>query len=179
MIQSSHILWRPKHKGISIFKVPSGNSEFKTNWRIKLAAVVNRDRVVDATLRERTKNKWIFICHQHFRNDQYHVHETCKTSIPGEIPEWNLLVKSILSTKPIPRPPAVRISIQKQISSPPSTSTIASSCYKSFEEFKKRIELLKLPPCWEMAHISSEETVFKWFDTVHSIPKHEIHANVI
>ena len=30
-----------------------------------------------------------------------------------------------------------------------------------------------------MAHISSEEIVFKWFDTVHSIPKHEIHANVI
>ena len=57
MIQGSHVLWRPKHKGISIFKVPSGNSEFKTNWRIKLAAVVNRDRVVDATLRERTKNK--------------------------------------------------------------------------------------------------------------------------
>ena len=57
MIQGSHVLWRPKHKGISIFKVPSGNSEFKTNWRIKLAAVVNRDRAVDATLRERTKNK--------------------------------------------------------------------------------------------------------------------------
>ena len=41
-----------KYKDISIFKVPSGDSEFETNRRNKLVAVVTRDRVVDATLRK-------------------------------------------------------------------------------------------------------------------------------
>ena len=36
---------KSKYKGLSIFKVPSGDSEFETTWRNKLIAVVTRDRV--------------------------------------------------------------------------------------------------------------------------------------
>ena len=51
-----------RYKSISIFKAPSGDSEFETNWRNNLIEVVTRDRTVDDTLRERIKNKGIFIC---------------------------------------------------------------------------------------------------------------------
>ena len=38
------------------------------------------------------KNKGIFICQQHFRTDQYHVHNKCKTLTPVKIPELNIAV---------------------------------------------------------------------------------------
>lgn len=50
-----------KYKDISIFKVPSSDSEFETNRRNKLVAVVTGDRVVDATLRKRINiNKYLY-----------------------------------------------------------------------------------------------------------------------
>ena len=51
-IQGCHVSRRSKYKGISIIKVPSGDSKFETNWRNNLVAVVSRDRVDDDTLKE-------------------------------------------------------------------------------------------------------------------------------
>ena len=62
---------RAKYKGLSIFKVPSGDSEFETTWRNKLIAIVTRNRVIDAKLKEQINNKNIYICQQHYRIDQY------------------------------------------------------------------------------------------------------------
>ena len=53
---------RAKYKGIALFKVPSGNNDFDVKWRDQLVAVVTKDRVIDASLRERIKNKKLFIC---------------------------------------------------------------------------------------------------------------------
>ena len=58
-----------KYKGIGIYKVPSGDSDFEKTWREKLIAIIVRDRVVDATLKERIAKKKLFICQKHYRPD--------------------------------------------------------------------------------------------------------------
>ena len=85
-------------------------------------------------------------------------------------------MKSTPSTKLKTTPSAESMNSKKQINSEPSTSNLVSPSYKSFEEFRKRIELLKLPLCWDMAHINNEETVFKCFDNVYSVPKYKIYT---
>ena len=147
-IMGCHVSRRSKYKGLSIFKVPSGDSEFETTWRNKLIAVVTRDRVIDSKLKEQINKNRIYICQQHYRTDQYHIHDTCKTLKPGEIPELNLPVKSIPSIQPVPRSSAESILIKKQNNTPSSASTIVFPCYKRFDELKKRIESLKLPSSW-------------------------------
>ena len=61
-----HVSRRSKYKGLSIFKVPSGDSEFETTWRNKLIAVVTRDRVIDSKLKEQINKNRIYICQQHY-----------------------------------------------------------------------------------------------------------------
>lgn len=181
-IYGCHVSRRSKYKGISIFKVPSGASDFETNWRNKLVAVVTSSRVIDSSLREQIEKKRVYICQQHFRPDQYLVHDTCKTLKPGEIPTLNLPVKSIPSSSQTissPRPSAQLISKKKEISLSSSTSSsTVSFCYKSYEDFKKRIELLKLPSSWDIVYsANNNEVIFKYFDNLHSIAKYEIHTN--
>ena len=151
-ILGCHVSRRTKYEGLSIFKVPSGDSEFETTWRNKLIVIVTRDRVIDTKLKEQINNRNIYICQQHYRTDQYIIRDTCKTFNPGEIPTLNLPVKSIPFIQPVPRSSAENISIKRPNNIPPSTSTIVSPCYKSYDEFKKRIALLKLPSSWEIVH---------------------------
>ena len=49
-------------------------------------------------------------------------------------------------------------------------------CYKSYDEFKKRIASLKLPSSWEIVH-NNGNIVFKFNDDIHSVPKYEIYTN--
>ena len=91
---------RAKYKGLRIFKVPSGDSEFETTWRNKLNAIIIRDRVIDAKLKEQIYNRNIYICHQPYRTDKYLIHDTCKTFNPAEVSTLNLPVKSIPSIQP-------------------------------------------------------------------------------
>ena len=167
---------RAKYKGLSIFKVPSGDSEFETTWRNKLIAIVTRDRVIDAKLKEQINNKNIYICQQHYRIDQYLIHDTYKTLNPGEIPTLNLPLKSFPASQPVPRSSAENISIKRSNNIPCSTSTIVSPCYKSYDEFKKRIASLKLPSSWEIVH-NNDNIVFKYNDDIHHVPKYEIYTN--
>ena len=167
---------RAKYKGLSIFKVTSGDSEFETSWRNKLIAIVTRDRVIDAKLKEQINNKNIYICQQHYRIDQYLIHDTCKTLNRGEISTLNLPVKSFPASQPVPRSSAENISIKRSNNIPCSTSTIVSPCYKSYDEFKKRIASLKLPSSWEIVH-NNDNIVFKFNDDIHSVPKYEIYTN--
>ena len=148
---------RSKYKGLSIFSVPSGNSEFETTWRNNLISIVtSRDRVIDSKLREQVNNKHIYICQQHYRTDQYIIHDTCKTLKPGEIPGLNLPVKSILSSQPVPRSSAESISTKRQKHIPPISTTVL--CYKSYDDFKNRIDSLNLPSSWEIVYTNAMTT---------------------
>ena len=46
---------RQKYKGVSLFKVPSGKTEFDAKWRNQLIAVITKDRVIDSSLREQIR----------------------------------------------------------------------------------------------------------------------------
>ena len=43
-IYGCHSSQRPEYAGIGIYKVPSGNDEFKKNWREKLVLIITKDR---------------------------------------------------------------------------------------------------------------------------------------
>ena len=140
--------------------------------------VVTKDRVIDSSLREQINKRTIRVCQQHFRPDQYNIHDTSKTLKPGEIPELNLPVKSLPSKQSTPRSSAESISIKKERNlPPPSSSNIVSPCYRDFEEFKKRIELLKLPSSWKIVNNYNVDIVFKYFDSVHTLPMYEVFTN--
>ena len=51
---------RSKHKGIAIFKIPTGDTDFKKNWGEKFFSIIIKDWVIDAALRERIN------CHKPF-----------------------------------------------------------------------------------------------------------------
>ena len=178
-IHGCHVSRRSKYRGVSIFKVPSGDSEFETAWRNKLIDVLTKDRVIDSSLREQINKRTIRICQQHFRPDQYNIHDTSKTLKPGEIPELILPVKSIPSKQSTPRSSAESISIKKEINLPPpsSSSNIVSPCYRDFEEFKKLIKLIKLPLSWKIVNNYNVDIVFKYFDSVHTLAMYEVFTN--
>ena len=150
------VLRRSNHKGVAIFKVPSGDTEFEKNWREKLVSIITRDRVIDAALRQRINASKLYICQHHYREDQILEHATRKTVKPGEIPELNLPIKSFpsSSTSTKPRESADTI-LQKRLSSLESCTTdIITECYQSFPEFISRIQSLKLLN-WELCITSS------------------------
>ena len=86
---------RSKYKGISIFRLQTGDSEFDKNWRDKLLSVITRDREIDSALRERIRSKKMYICQRHYREDQLICHDTRKTVKPAEIPSLNLPLSKV------------------------------------------------------------------------------------
>ena len=56
---------------ISIFKIPSPNSESNKNWRRELLKIVTKDRVVDENLQRQIDANKIHICEKHFCEDQF------------------------------------------------------------------------------------------------------------
>ena len=55
---------------MSFFKVRLSNTEFYKKWGNDLIHVITKDRVVDASLRERIRTRKLFICEQGFSVDQ-------------------------------------------------------------------------------------------------------------
>ena len=39
---------RKKYRGMSLFKVPNGKSEFEKKWKDQLTAIITKDRVIDS-----------------------------------------------------------------------------------------------------------------------------------
>ena len=82
-IQGCHVSRRFKYRGVSIkvYTLPSHQViQFETAWRNKkLIDVVTKDRVIDSSLREQINKRTIRVCQQHFRPDQYNIHDTSKT----------------------------------------------------------------------------------------------------
>ena len=52
---------RSKYKGVSIFKIPSGDNTFDKEWREKLVAVITRDREIDAPQRKNKVKEIIYL----------------------------------------------------------------------------------------------------------------------
>ena len=85
---------RSKYKGRASFKVPAPKTEFEKSWKDKLVDVITKGREIDGVLRERIKSGKLFICQRHFSEDQILRLDTRATLKPGEIPTFNLCVKS-------------------------------------------------------------------------------------
>ena len=114
---------RAKYKGVSIFTVPTGDDDFSKNWRKKLIAIIARDRVIDKNMTN------FYICQQHFRPDQYSIHDYRKTLNPGVLPTLNLPIKSI--STPVAKPrnsEMIAIKRQNNISNFSSPDPTVSSC---------------------------------------------------
>jgi len=58
-----------KHKGVAVFRVTKGKSEFDLSWRKKIHGVAKRDRVVDESLKKRLEEGDVYICEKHFTAD--------------------------------------------------------------------------------------------------------------
>ena len=173
---------RAKYKGIGIFKVPFGEDEFEKSWREKLINIVTRDRTIDDVLKERIKNKNIFICEKHYHLNQISKHETRSSVIPGELPTLNLPLKSFNSPPTTPRQSSLniitkRLSFQQDISSySTSSSTVTAPTYRSFAEFKERSLAMKIPSGWAKNTIS-ECFVVSFSDGIHMVPKFELFVS--
>ena len=59
-----------KKSGVAIFKVPQGEDEWSSNWRKSIIGVVTKDHVIDKALREKIMKKYIFVCENHYSEDQ-------------------------------------------------------------------------------------------------------------
>ena len=154
---------RKEYSGISLFKVPSGKTEFDKMWRDQLIAIITKDRVIDQSLRSQINTNKLFICQRHFRDNQYYRHDTKCTLNPGVIPTLNLPQKS--------HPPSSTVSKPRYYNQK-ATEYKINDCYSSFSEFKTRVESLKLNG-WQVT--SQNNLLFTHHDGVHSVPKFEIY----
>ena len=68
---------RSKYQGCGIYKVPSGEDEFETNWRNKFIAIITRGRPVDTDLIERINKKKLYICQRHFSSEDLNSYGVC------------------------------------------------------------------------------------------------------
>ena len=168
---------RSHYKGISLFKVPSGEGKFEASWRQKLIAVITKDRVIDGPLRARINNKKLFTCQRHFAEDQYHRHDNKFTLIPGALPTLNLPIKSIPSSSSTVKPRKSADAIQEKKSLHASFVPVndqPAECYKSFDEFSTRANALKLT-AWNISNNVNNILSFSFADQIHMIPKYEIY----
>ena len=55
-----------KDEGISIFRVPTGEDEYNTQWRNKIVAIITRDRTIDWSLKKQIENKTLNTCELHY-----------------------------------------------------------------------------------------------------------------
>lgn len=51
-----------QYRGLSLFKIPSGKSEFDKKWRDQLVMIFTKDRPIDLSLRSQIDNNRLFIC---------------------------------------------------------------------------------------------------------------------
>lgn len=167
-----------KYKGIGIYKVPGGNNEFDTAWRNKLVAIITKNRVVDKALKDRIEKKRVYICQRHYRTDQISCHESRTSVIPGEIPEMNLPLKSFesSSTSTTTRRNSADSIVQKKLEYFGNIIETPSLCYKSFDEFTKRINLLKLSNSWTISFFETSVKI-SCMDDTHITPHFEVFVD--
>ena len=113
----------------------------------------------------------------HYRPAQMLIHDSRTSVKPGEIPTLNLPIKRIpSSTTSVPRPSTRSLQLKRQQSVELSTSTSTASCYKSFDEFKNRVSMIKLQSSWNLS-ITEKQIVFTCIGEIHIVPIFEIYAD--
>ena len=58
-----------KHK-LALFQIPTKDDEYSTLWRNKLVAIITRDRVTDAGLKEQIEKRKLYFCERHYTEAQ-------------------------------------------------------------------------------------------------------------
>lgn len=62
-----------KHKGVSIWKLPSASNSFNSEWRAKLLNLITRDRLMDESFKKQLDADRIYICERHFSQEQLYI----------------------------------------------------------------------------------------------------------
>ena len=62
-----------RNKGISLWKLPTPNTDFNKKWRADLLNIVLKDRVMDSNLKRQIETDRIYICELHFGQDQLYI----------------------------------------------------------------------------------------------------------
>ena len=146
-----------RHKGVSIFKVPSPNNDVNKKWNSDLISIITRGRQVDELLKERIQSCKLYICERHFSADQFWIYPSRKTLKEGALPTLNLPQKSFKTSSTTCSTLTSRSSaaIEKREHSlfsleltPPSSPI---SVYKNVVDFKQRIVNLSLGDNWKIS----------------------------
>ena len=58
-----------RHKGISIFRLPSKKKVELVEWRSQLERLILKDRVIDKNLKNQAEKGNLHICEKHFKKD--------------------------------------------------------------------------------------------------------------
>ena len=84
-----------KYKGISLYKIPSGDQEFEKLARDQWIIIVTKDRVIDASLRDQITKRKTFVCQKHFLPNQILIHDS-RTTLKPVFPVLIFHAKSFL-----------------------------------------------------------------------------------
>ena len=99
--------------------------EIHKKWGSELINVVTKEREVDAALKHRIETRTLFICEQHFKQDQYYVYNTRKSFKDGELPKLNLPIKSFTTPTPVIASHRSTLSIKKRDEQTPNIFRIS------------------------------------------------------
>jgi len=161
-----------KSKGIAIFRVPTGDDEYSTQWRKKIVDIVTKDREIDASLRSQIEKRTLHTCELHYPEETLLRNSTRTTKIPGALPTLNLPLKSFSK----PQNERNTDSIEKRERAEAENTTKSRDCYSSFETFSLRTQKLKLPIGWEIKY-EADQVFISFKDETHIIPKYEVTVN--
>ena len=87
-----------KQKGISIFKIPSGD-DYNKKWLENIVGIIIKYREVDPTLRKQIEVKSLHVCKLHYADASLIRNEKKTTLVPGSLPTLNLPTKSFEKEK--------------------------------------------------------------------------------
>ena len=164
-----------KDKGISIFKVPLANNKFNKKWSQDLINFILKYRQRDKSLNERIESHKFFIREKYFTADQIYVYPSHKSLKEGTLPTLNLPRPSAnatnnRSTSAIESREEYSF-LQAQLPQPQP-----SSVYKSFDEFKQRINSLALNKLWGI-NIQEQLVIASFTSSEYVLPTYEIYIN--
>ena len=158
-----------RHKGISIFKVPTPFNDTNKKWSDDLIDVITRDRLIDNSLKKRINSCNLYTCELHFTEDQFKIYLSRKILKDGALSTLNLPKKSNPSQISL-------LSITKRkefLVTLELISQTTTSCYKSFDDFTKRILNLSLSDCWKIS-LDDRFAIINCNSPEPILPKYEI-----
>ena len=142
------------------------------NGVISLLTVITRDRLIDDSLKKRIDTFNLYICELQFTEDQFWVYSSRKILKDGALPTLKLPKKSNQQQRS-------STSITKReefLVTQELISRTTTSCYKSFDDFTKRILKLSLGDCWKIS-LDDIFAVITSKSPEHTLPKYETYVD--